>query len=145
MFNKRNAFLFFFFSHASNVVWHYCSSHTTMPDRMQHATPHSPSPTTTSQILPWPSMSTDLKPKQTHLERVGETCSRQPLQMCVSCGQTTVNNCAPKPLYHPYKRYAIKLPIEMFQKFAKQFQGKAVQSKTLWPNLNKIDEITLLP
>ena len=34
-------------------------------------------------------------------------------------------------------RYAVKLPQEMFQKF----QGKAVQSKTLWPNLNKMNEI----
>ena len=34
------------------------------------------------------------------------------------------------------------LPLEMFQKLANKFQGKAVQSKTLWPNLNKIDEIT---
>jgi len=33
----------------------------------------------------------------------------------------------------------------MFQKLAKKFQGKAVQSKTLWPNLNKIDEINFLP
>ena len=47
----------------------------------------------------------------------------------------------PKTLYNPFKRYAVKLPLEMFQTLAKKFQGKAVQSKTLWPNLNKIDDI----
>ena len=29
----------------------------------------------------------------------------------------------------------------MFKKLAKTLQGKAVQSKTLWPYVNKIDEI----
>ena len=31
---------------------------------MQYATPHSSSPTTTSKILPWPSMSPDLNPNK---------------------------------------------------------------------------------
>ena len=48
-------------------------------------------------------------------------------------------------IYNPYKRYAIKLPLEIFQKLAKKFQRKAVQSKTLWPNLDKIGRITFLP
>ena len=42
---------------------------------MQNLTSHSSSPTTTSKILPWPSLSPDLT--QTHLEQVGDTCSRQ--------------------------------------------------------------------
>ena len=47
-----------------------------MPDSTQHATPHGSLPTTKSKCslafhVP------RLKPKQTHLEWVGETCSRQ--------------------------------------------------------------------
>ena len=51
----------------------------------------------------------------------------------------------PQTLYNPYKRYAVKIPLDTFQKLAKNFQGKAVQSKTLRPNLSKIDEINFLP
>ena len=36
----------------------------TMPDPMQHATPHGFSPTTVSEIAPWPSTSPDLNPNK---------------------------------------------------------------------------------
>ena len=55
---------------------------TTMPDPMQLAIQHSSSPTTTSKVLPWPSMSPVLNPNKTHLERAGETCSRQSERPC---------------------------------------------------------------
>ena len=50
------------------------------------------------------------------------------------------------------QRYAVKAPPTprnvskiSKKKKKKKFNSKAVQSKTLWPNLNKIGGITFLP
>ena len=82
---KRNAHFFAVLFRASNVVWHCTSTqqcqtpcgtpHRTVPHLQQHPN------------FPLAFHVPRLKPKHTHLEQVGETCSRQwmPLQMCVNC------------------------------------------------------------
>ena len=54
---------------------------TTIPDPLQHATPYSSLPTTTSQILPWLSMSPDLNPNK-HAWNELETSLRQNEHPC---------------------------------------------------------------
>ena len=44
--------------------WMALYVHTTMSDPMQHATPHSSSPTTSSKVLPWSSLSPDFNPNK---------------------------------------------------------------------------------
>ena len=48
---------------------------TTEPDLMQHATPHGSSPSTTSKIFRWPSMSPDLNPNK-HIWNESERCAQ---------------------------------------------------------------------
>ena len=64
--NHFSSFFFFFLCCFISRIKHCMSLYfnSTMPDRMQHATPHSSTPTTMSKILPWPSMSLDLNPNK---------------------------------------------------------------------------------
>ena len=83
LFNNRNDFFFFFFFFGGGVeggaVLFQASKrcmalYMTMPDPMQHATPHSPSPATTSKFSPGLAMFPDqFKLNRTHLGRVVHT------------------------------------------------------------------------
>ena len=81
---RKAGFFLFYFSHQTlfgTVLQHDY-------DRpMQHAAPHSSSPTTTCKILSWSSVSTDLNPNK-HTWNELERCAWgrvSALQMCVSC------------------------------------------------------------
>ena len=47
-------------------------------------------------------------------------------------------------LYNPYKLCGPQTSLKMFPKIPKQFHDEAVQSNTLWLNLNKINEMSIL-
>ena len=82
---KRSSFFFFLFCVCcfTSGIKRCMALHfnTTKPDLMQHATPHSSSPTTTSKLIHWPSMSPDLNPNK-HAWNELETSLRQNEHPC---------------------------------------------------------------